>query len=312
MKNTLIGFVLALLLSACGAPLSETELSPMGTRDVPLVTDSEPLAQGLGAAGFEVVLSETENLLEVHEEVQGGLVSLTPMPEDYPRIELEELELDIPWCDPRFCDPAELIVGWQFEGAYITPKFAETLAQHDMDAYELVGLDVSQVAERLERFGAEIIFCGWWGCIPDPPICNWWGCPRPICPICEGLGRYIDFEARLTENLYDADLVIVDSPALANVEAELVGLIQLRGEGVAPVIQGTNVSVHPEVGEEMGAVLVETLLSGEVQRSLFEHAGTLPVTLELLAEIATGSFGEHVEGALNTHGGVGPGPVPTD
>ena len=304
MKRTIFIGCLIALLSACGTDLTETELSTAGFSDVPIVTDNEQIAEGLGAAGFETILTEPDNLLEVHNEVGGGLVSYTPLP---PEIDpwpwpWNPRPWPIPWCDPRWCDPIDFspVVGWDFEGAYITPKFAETLAGYDVDAHKVVNMNGYELAKTVNPFEPKIIII----------ICDHNGCrivikpdPDPICPVCGGLGKYLDLKDKLTTDLFDADVVIVDSPALVDVKAELGNLIQLQGEGVAPVIQGLNVAVHPKVGEEMGNILAESLLNEEVQVSLYKHAGVLPVIPHLLDEV----MDEHIEGALNTgHGGVGP------
>ena len=301
--TTLLTGLLIILLSACGAT-SETDLGTAGFGGVPLVTDSEPLAQGLDAAGLEVILTEPEDLLEVHQEVQGGLVSYTPLPPEIEPIPWDPEIWPIPWCDPRNCDPIDPFIGWQFSGAYITPKFAETLVRYGIDPYQAVRLDGLQLSTNLAELRTEIyvierICDGLTG------ECKTFKIPVKLdpeddvpCPICNAAGSN---QGEFVRDISEADLIITSNTGLAQIEAELGNLIQLQGDGVAPVIQGVNVAVHPEVGKEVGTALAETLLSEEVQVSLYKHAGVLPVGSELLEEVMTGPFGEHVKGALE-HG----------
>ena len=181
----------------------------------------------------------------------------------------------------------------------------DKLVEHDIDPYEVAQLSGPDLTEILRSFQPKItkrICDGLTGeCVdielpvkPDPE-------PVP-CPVCGKLARYFDLAANSTPVLEEADLVIVDSPALVGVEAELGELIQLQGEGVEPVLQGVGLAVHEEAGEEDALALAEALVSPEAQFSLFEHADLLPVVPELFEQVAQGSFGAHARGALE-HGG---------
>lgn len=316
MKRTLFIGCLIALLSACGTNLSETELSTAGFSDVPIVTDNEQIAEGLGAAGFETILAEPDNLLEVHQEVQGGLVSYTPLP---PEIN-PWWPWPFPWpwwnpfdpCDPRYCDPVDPLIGWQFEGAYLTPKLAEMLMSRDLEPQEVSTVSQEELGNLFEEVfvntNIEIttVTCGPDGCkgtvIAVSPTCF----ASSSCMAYHAWRAHKEIENYLlTEHLYNTDIVITNSANLANIEAKLGALTQLQGDGTAPVVRGINVAAHPNIGEEVGMALAESLLSEEVQISLYEHAGVLPVNANLLNEI----MNEHIEGALN-HGTLTEDPQP--
>ncbi len=315
MKRTIFIGCLIALLSACGTDLTETELSTAGFSDVPIVTDNEQIAEGLGAAGFETILTEPDNLLEVHNEVGGGLVSYTPLPPEIDPWPWNPRPWPIPWCDPRWCDPVDFspVVGWDFEGAYITPEFAETLMSYDLALQEVSELSQQELGNVFtEVFEVDTsIRIGSVTC--DPAGCQ--GTTISVSPICfasrscmgyhlqrakENIDRYIAIQ-----HLHEVDVIFTGNAGLNRVEAGLGNLTQLQGEGVAPVIQGLNVAVHTKVGEEMGTMLAESLFSEEVQVSLFEHAGVLPVHADLLDEV----MNEHIEGALK-HGTLSEDPQP--
>ena len=119
MKRSVI-FIgcLVVLLSACGTDLGETKLST-ARLDVPIVTDSEQIARGLDAAGFETIVAGPDNLLDVYNEVGGGLVSYTPIPDEIKPFPWPlPWPWPIPWCDPTHCDPVDPFevgkIGWQF------------------------------------------------------------------------------------------------------------------------------------------------------------------------------------------------------
>ena len=297
--------LLAALLGACGQQQATAPLETAGAEDVTLITDSPHLADALERVGFDARSVEPDALGKGFETYRGGLVSYTPPPDDALTIDparLKEL-LRWSWCDPTFCDPPEPIIGWSFTGVYMTPKLAATLLSHDLRPRELATFSGAKLAEVLARFDVRITYriCdGLTGECFDVEVPAE---PEPMpCPICENVGRYFELEAHQARSLEEADLVIVDSPALLEVEAELGELIQLRGAGLEPVIKGVGLAVHAEAGEARAVALAEALVGTEAQLSLYEHADLLPVVPELLDELAQGSFGDHVRGALEFGG----------
>lgn len=304
---------LVTLLSACGTTPQNAQLTAANVVDTPIVVDSEVVAAGLEAAGFGVIIAESDTLAKTFETTKGGLLSYTPLPDDVPTIDPEWFKklFEVPWCDPRLCDPPEPIIVWEFSGLYMTQKLVDTLTRHDISAYQLVGLAGPELAEVLAQFDIRITYRSCDGLtgecvdIEVPPVKV-----DPPCPVCEKADRYFELATHWTSDLEQADLVIADSRSLPGAEAALGKFIQVHGEGLEPVLESLNFAVHAEVGEEAASALTESLLSTETQLVLYEKAGLLPVAQEALERVAEGTLGEHIEGALEFGEFASIGPLP--
>ena len=304
-----LGLVLA--LSACGQPLeSDASLGSTNYEGMQLVTDDLFIAGALEETGFEVYLTEREESAEAHEHFQGGTVSLTPPPGgiDWPPPSWIEDLLDrfrwrLPECDPRFCDPPGFIIGWTFEGVYLTPPFVEWAREVGISREELKYASADAMRNYLAEAGLGAGVAGDY--FPGSrleQLCA--GRHAPIyCHYISGglewheiIHVYID---SLLEREHDLGIVFAANDDLQRSSAA-DDLILALGKGLEPVISPLQATFRENVRYEDAARTLETLYSHEGQLNLAK-AGFLAVEEEAFFSNMSEALLSRVEDVLE-HG----------
>ena len=297
MKHLFLTAVVSLvaILSACAqAPEAVGEAVQLETLDgrlQPILSDDVGLARAFEGLGGDVKLLEPKDFIELSPSFSGGLVSYTPIPDEIKPIPWWPIPLPEWWppnCDPTHCDPREdFEIGWRFESVFATKSFIHKAEKIGLNPKSIASLDLGTVHDLVTDYGFDM---GSVGLIlpddfdspcfrPNPP--RW-------CQVAD-LGRSGD--------PFDADIVILDSREVLELQDKLGELIQLRGEGLEPTIRSvTAVSVNTP--KEEARRFGEFVSSSAVQAQLYEAAGVIPAHVAVRNKVLDKSMRGHVETAM--------------
>lgn len=203
----------------------------------------------------------SEHVQKVAEKIREAFAERIPPQLFYPSA----------WCDPRFCDPSPYAVpiGWDYLGVFADPGQLEALQ-----------LETPSTAEEVEELVVGKSFgVGWVGYTPNPedpyPWPRW---PLPWPPPYSPWPEFLEG---------DPDVI---SPVMighsSQVVAALVGPTPVPANAFGALRNVHRVYVTDEADLETATAFIDSLLSTEVQRDLFERAGMLPATAEALERLA--------------------------